>query len=316
MQNPGTEKKRILVIKLGALGDVVQALGPMAAIRAYHQGAHITTLTTAPFEQLITSAGVCDDIWIDQKPRALDLGGWLALRKRLRAAGFSRVYDLQTSDRSSGYYRLFWPGPFPEWSGIATGCSHPHTNPERDAMHTLDRQAEQLKMAGIAHTPVTDLSPVISDLSSFDLPENFCLIIPGGAGHRPEKRWPQASYQQLIKRLDRGATTPVICGGPDEQALGEELAGNCKTAINLCGKTSLEDLVALAKQARFAIGNDSGPMHIAAFAGTPSVVLYSHASDPALCAQRGSNVTILRRPSLTEVGIDEVCAALPVEGGS
>ncbi len=316
MQTAATAKKHILVIKLGALGDVVQALGPMQAIRDHHTDDHVSVLTTPSFEQLIAGSGVADDIWIDQKPRAHNIGGWLALRKKLRRGGFARVYDLQTSDRSSGYYRLFWPGPYPEWSGIAAGCSHPHANPGRDAMHTLERQAEQLQMAGIQDTPVSDLSRIISDLSPFNLPAAYCLIVPGGAGHRPEKRWPLASYQQLVRHLDKGPVTPVICGGPDERVIGDDLVAGTKAALNLAGRTSLIDLVALAKQARFAVGNDSGPMHIAAFAGTPSVVLYAQASDPALCAQRGPNVTILRRPSLTEITLDDVCAALPDKGGS
>lgn len=316
MQTAAKSKKHILVIKLGALGDVVQALGPMQAIRDHHKHDHISVLTTAPFEPLIAASGVADDIWIDQKPKALNICGWLGLRKKLRSGGFARIYDLQTSDRSSGYYRLFWPGPSPEWSGIAAGCSHPHANPDRDAMHTLERQAEQLQMAGIKVTPVSDLGPVTSDLSGFDLPADYCLIVPGGAGHRPEKRWPQASYKQLVSRLDGGAVTPLICGGPDERALGDTLIEDTKAAINLAGRTSLIDLVTLAKQARFAIGNDNGPMHIAAFSGTPSVVLYAQASDPALCAQRGPNVTILRRASMADITVDDVLAALPDKGGS
>lgn len=51
-------------------------------------------------------------------------------------------------------------------------------------------------------------------------------------------------------------------------------------------------------------------MHLAAIAGCPSVVLYSHASDPALCAQRGPRVTILRQPKLAELGVEEVMAAV------
>ena len=171
----------ILVIKLGALGDFIQALGPMAAIRRHHGDARITLLTTAPFEDFSGASGFFDQIWTCGRPGAMDIGGWLGLRRRLRDGGFGRVYDLQTSDRSSLYARLFWPGRKPEWSGIAKGCSHPHANPKRDFMHTLERQAEQLAEAGIPHVPPPDLAWATADISRFGLAERFALLVPGGA---------------------------------------------------------------------------------------------------------------------------------------
>jgi ADP-heptose:LPS heptosyltransferase len=66
------------------------------------------------------------------------------------------------------------------------------------------------------------------------------------------------------------------------------------------------ELATLARGALVAIGNDTGPMHLAAAAGCPSVVLYSHESDPALCGQRGACVTYIRRPSLNDVGVGDV----------
>ena len=126
----GVPVKRILVIKLGALGDVVQALGPMAAIRNHFKDAHITVLTRPPFDTLITARGLADQIIFDPKPAAVDVPGWLRLRKILRDGGFDQVFDLQTSSRSSAYLHLFWPSK-PIWSGIAAGCALPHTNPNR-----------------------------------------------------------------------------------------------------------------------------------------------------------------------------------------
>ena len=75
----------ILVIKLGALGDIVLATGPFAAIRAHHPGARVTLLTTKPYAAWLGSAPYFDDIWIDPRPSALDLRGWLRLRQQLRS---------------------------------------------------------------------------------------------------------------------------------------------------------------------------------------------------------------------------------------
>ncbi len=92
------------------------------------------------------------------------------------------------------------PGSRPEWSGIARGASHPHANPARDFMHTLDRQADQLRCAGIAYAvPALDLRWAASDLARFDLPDPFLLLVPGGAPHRPEKRWLAARYAELAR---------------------------------------------------------------------------------------------------------------------
>lgn len=303
---------RILVIKLGALGDVIQSLGPMRAIRDHHPDAHVTCMTTAPFRDLIAASGTCDDIWIHHRPSNIDLFGWLALRRQLRGGGFRRVYDLQTSSRSNRLFKLIWPGPYPEWSGNAAGCSHPHNNPARDSMHTLARQAEQLADAGISRTPVPSFDGLESDLSGFGLSTDYCLIVPGGAAHRPDKRWPVNHYQELARRIAASGVTPVIVGTSLEAPLAESIVAKVPEVIDLTGKTSLLDLVSLAKSARFAIGNDSGPMHITAVAGVSSVVLYSHASDPGLCAQRGADVTIIRKPSMDDISVEDVLDALPV----
>src|ERR1700752_2831263 len=115
-------RARILVIKHGALGDFVLATGPFAAIRRHHPNATITLLTTAPFVALAKAAPYFDQIWVDQRPRALALRGIWRLRRRLNAGRFDRVYDLQTSSRSSWYFHLL-RRPKPEWSGIARGAS-------------------------------------------------------------------------------------------------------------------------------------------------------------------------------------------------
>src|SRR5213076_3320846 len=111
--------------------------------------------------------------------------------------------------RSSFYYHLMMPGR-PEWSGIARGASHPHDNPGRDAMHTLERQGEQLGRAGIAEVPPADLSWAAADVARFALPERIVLLVPGGAAHRLEKRWPAARYGALAGRLAARGWIPAI----------------------------------------------------------------------------------------------------------
>ncbi len=300
----------ILVIKLGALGDFVQALGPMAAIRRHHGDARITLLTTAPFENFAEASGLFGHIWTCGRPGTIDIGGWLGLRRRLCDGGFGRVYDLQTSDRSSLLYRLFWPGRKPEWSGIAKGCSHPHANPKRDFMHTLERQAEQLAVAGIPHVPPPDLSWATADISRFGLAEHFALLVPGGGAHRPAKRWPPERFGNLARELADQGIEPVLLGSATEAGIMAAVGAAAAGVRNLAGQTGLLDLAALGRGAVLSVGNDSGPMHLIAAVDCRSVVLYSDESDPALCAQRGSAASILRRGQLTDLSVDEVLEAL------
>jgi ADP-heptose:LPS heptosyltransferase len=292
---------RILVIKHGALGDIVQAFRAFAAIRRTHQAAEITLLTTAPFRSLLARSPWFDHFEIDPRLPFWNLSALLKLHRQLR--GFDMVYDLQTSSRSTRYFHL---AGRPPWSGIAPGSRFPHDNPARVTTHTRERLAEQLALAGIPDLGEPDLSWLTNtDIARFPLPENFALLVPGASAHRPEKRWPLKNYQALAEQL---TLPPVLVGGPDEQ-LAEPVRG-----LNLIGQTSLPELAAIALRASLAIGNDTGPMHLAAALNVPSLVLFSGASDPALTAPRypgGGRPIILRAPSLADLPVALVLSSLP-----
>ena len=294
---------RILVIKLAALGDFVQAFSPFAAIRAQHPGAHITLLTTPPFVALAEAAPWFDEVWGDGRPDWTSLPAVARLALRLRQADFARVYDLQTSSRSSRY-RLF-VGRRAEWSGIARGASHPDADPARDLLHTVERQRGQLRAAGIGDFPAPELDWLAVDVSGFALPKHFALLVPGASPMRPGKRWPAEHFAELAERLNLPA---VLCGGPAEASLAREIKSLAPGTLNLTGRTDLRQLAAVARRAVLAIGNDSGPTHLAAAAGCPTLALFGGESDPALCAPRGQ-VVVLRREPLAALGVVEVLQA-------
>lgn len=308
MTPTSSQSERILVIKLSALGDFIQALGPMKAIRDHHPNAHITLLTTKPYMALGKLCGYFDAVWDDTRPKAWQVGRTLKLRQQLKSGNFDRVYDLQTSDRSSSYFKLM--GAKVKWSGIARGSSHPHANLNRDFMHTIDRQAEQLEMAGISKTPLPDLSWADADLSRFDLDSHFALLVPGGAPHRPDKRWPASSYAALARKLIERNIQPVMLGTAKEGDVLDDILDQCPEVLDLSGKTDFIEIAALARKAMVAIGNDTGPMHMISLAGCKSIALYSKASDPELCGQRGPNVVILREDSLNSLSVETVLKAI------
>jgi ADP-heptose:LPS heptosyltransferase len=306
---PSAVPRKILVIKLSALGDFVQALGPAAAIRRHHAGDEITLLTTEAFAELARQSGLFDRVAIDGRPRLLDAAGWLALRRALRSGRFDRVYDLQTSDRSSFYAWLFLPARPPEWSGIAWHCSHPHANVSRHPQHTIDKQAEQLLMAGIYPTPLPACRASPQPLPAGLAQRAFFLLIPGSSARHPEKRWPAERYGELARRLFKATSAlPVIVGARGEELLAAEIRAACRESIDLVGRTSLTSLADLANAALFTIGNDTGATHVAAAGGHPVVVLFSGASDPSRCAPRGREVHVLASPRLDDLSIDRVFA--------
>ncbi len=298
---------RVLVIKHGALGDIVLAFSAFAAIRAAHAGAAITLLTTAPFARWLAASPWFDRIEIDARPAPWNLAGLLRLRRQLR--GFDLVYDLQTSARSSRYFVL---AGRPRWSGIAAGCALPHVNPARNTLHTTERLAEQLAMAGIGPLPAPDLSWLRgADKFGFALPPAYAVLAPGAAPHRPEKRWPAPHFGELAARLPMPS---VIVGAAGEAGLAATIVAGAPNAIDLTGKTTLPELASVIAGASLAVGNDTGPMHLAAALAVPSVVLFGGGSDPALTAPRspgGGWPAVLREPHLPDLAVARVVAALP-----
>jgi ADP-heptose:LPS heptosyltransferase len=297
--------QRVLVIKLAALGDFVQAFGPFAAIRAHHTEARITLLTTPPYAELARLSPWFDAVWTDGRPAWSDPVAIWRLARRLRGAGFDRVYDLQTSARSSRYRWLVGRGV--EWSGIARGASHPHANPRRDHLHTIERQREQLAMAGITDFPPPELGWLDGDVSGLGLPPRFALLVPGASPARPGKRWPVGHFAALAAGLD----LPVaVVGGPAETPLAAEILAAAPGGVDLTGRTGYAALGAVARRAEYALGNDTGPTHLIAATGCPTLALFGPESDPALCAPRGRAVAVLQRDSLAGLTVAEARTAL------
>lgn len=311
--------EKILVIKLSALGDFVLALAAMKKIREAHRKAHISLLTTPPFEALAKACPYFNAVHTDGRPEGF--AQWMALRKRLKAARYDRVYDLQTSTQSNRIFHVLRPDP-PPWSGIALGCATPHRNPLRDQMHTLERQADQLMYAGIwpdaptapGSAPPPDLSWIWKDqpadrpVAGGVKPSPYAIFVPGGSAHRPEKRWPVEKYGELARILYARGLEIVVIGGPQETALAHAIQREAPRARDLTGRTDFARIARLGAKAALAIGNDTGPLHLAAAAGAPTVVLFSSASDPALSAPRGK-VVVLRADRLSEMAVAKVAQA-------
>lgn len=291
--NPGDTLRRVLVIKLGAMGDFMQALGAMRVVRATHPSARITLLTTEPYEAFAKACPYFDIVEADGRPK--DLKGKADLIRRLRSAGYDMVYDFQNNDRTAQYF-LGLSGKKPLWSGAAKGASHQHMNDNRGEMHNFDRLAEQLLHAGLSPKPPgdptgwiigQDVSPSLDWIRPafrdpprfqpefFSLSGPYMLLIPGSSADHPEKRWPVDRFAKIATWVADAGITPVVIGTKAEGDIGTQIMKMEPRTRSLIGRTDLFQLATLSERAVFALGGDTGPMHLAAAARTPGVCLFA-----------------------------------------
>jgi ADP-heptose:LPS heptosyltransferase len=300
----------ILVIKLSALGDFIMCFAAFAAIRHHHADAKITLLTTAGLAELARRSGWFDEVQIDTKPSAMDIIGWLKLRQKLRCGDYARVYDLQTSERSAFYYQLFFPGPYPKWVGKHPQSTFRTHGAAWEKLHAFDMRREQLKLAGIAETPLPDLAWLDADISRYHLPEKFALICAGAAPARPKKRWTAEGYAAVCNYFITQNITPVLIGAAAEEEINSKIARRAPGTRDLTNQTNLFDIAALARRATGAVGNDTGPMHLIAAAGCPALSLFSSDSNPAHSRPIGERTAFLQHDNLAELTADEVIKAI------
>ncbi|MEM7663506.1 MAG: glycosyltransferase family 9 protein [Pseudomonadota bacterium] len=330
--NPGRSAKRILVVKLSALGDFMMALGAAKAVREAHPAARVTLLTTPPFKSFAEKCPFFDVIETDGRP-----DGVRATRElitRIRKQKFDVIYDFQTSGRTANYFKaLNMPGRKPPlWSGHAPNSAFEHDNPDRAQMHSIDRLAEQLECAGVSpeggyspsHIPMPDFSwiqPALNNRPSltpayFGVDGDFGIIVPGASENHPEKRWSPENFADIARRMADTGITPVLIGAKAEGQIAAAIQKIEPRIANLVTRTDLFQIASLAQKARFVIGNDTGPMHMATLAGAPGVALFAtDVSDPDRAAPRGPlPVIVVHGPTLTSVAPADVWQAVRALG--
>jgi ADP-heptose:LPS heptosyltransferase len=189
-------------------------------------------------------------------------------------------------------------------------------------MHTLERQADQLMYAGIwpdapteaGSAPPPDLSwiakaaPPERPVPGANKPRPYVMFVPGGSAHRMEKRWPVEKYSELARILYARGFDIVIIGGVAEADLAHQIQRAVPRARDLTGRTDFARIALLGAKAALAVGNDTGPLHLAVAGGAPAIVLFSRASDPKLSAPRG-RVAILRAENLADLPVAQVAQA-------
>lgn len=304
--------EHILVIKLGALGDTIQAMGAMQAIRRHHKAAHITLLTTKPFAKMGADCGYFDAVKLDERPKWHQPGCWLTLRSWFQENQFVRVYDLQNNDRTALYLKMLKTtgAHVPEWVGAAPGASHRNASKTRTQGSAFAGHAETLRMVGITDVSVDRLEWMGDDLSGLGLKAPYVLLVPGSSPQHPQKRWPVDRFIAVAQHLAANGFQPVLIGTKDEADVTSAIAAACPSALDLTAKTSLYALAALGRDAALALGNDTGPMHLVGASGCPCVSIFCTSySNPVKHAPLGDNVDVIAKDSLDAISTAEIIAA-------
>lgn len=260
---------RTLIIKVGALGDVILATPQIARILEQHPG-EVWLLTSPPFVPLFAGH---PRLKIKSLPRKGVAAMWSALRW-LRQQRFDTVYDLQGSDRSRILTHLSGARMR---VGLAPRWLYTHSPVQDDIReHVFPRLNRLIESAGL---PAAEPQPqfwveasaqqdVAAWLQQAQLEDRSFVLLHAGASARwPSKRWEAQHFVELARQLETQGLQALWIGGPDDVDLNRELAA--EVGRDVTGQFSIPALAELARHARFAIVNDSGPMHVVSTAGIP-----------------------------------------------
>ena len=264
---------KILIIKLGALGDIIIATSVIKQILDQHENDDVTLLTTPAFENIFHGFNSLRVTGIDRKGliNSLKTIYWIRTQK------FERIYDLQSNDRTSLYCTFsgcdYCAGNHPR---------HPYkTHPENKYIgqcHSFERLNEIIKSTGLQEARSTPYLPIPEDainridkwITDKELSgKNFILLHAGSSPKHLKKRWPHFSELAFVigKKLDI-----VWVGGKDDFELNKRLSR--EIGIDATNEFNIFELVELGKRAKFAITNDSAPMHILSCSNIPVFGLF------------------------------------------
>lgn len=301
--------QRILVIRLGALGDLVLCAPAFQAIRNAYPRAIITLLTQPQWVDFAHTMPWFDHIMADARPEPWDIGSWFDLLRRVRESAPQCVFDLQGKRRQDVLYALLG-GPFSavDWSGAAWRCRYPRIWPPQPQWHFADFLAAQLRVAGLDVPTQADFDWLAAPVGDLALPEKFVLLIPGCAPTRPEKRWPH--FALLARRLQNEGVATVMIGTRAEAEVLASIKRAVPEVLDLGGKTSLLQIGAIARRAETVIANDTGPAHIAAAVGAPTLSLFTGSVNPVWSSPRGAQTLWLQEADLANLSVERVLQAV------
>jgi heptosyltransferase-1/heptosyltransferase-2 len=304
---------KILVIKMSSLGDVIHALPSLYALRALYPQGIIHWAVEEAQAPLLPGPPYIDRIYYFPKKNLKTLSPckiWRTLKKfrsELAVNNYDLVIDLQGLAKSAlvallsgGKVKLgYWEmreGSFLISKGIKG---------EHALSHVIERYLDVIRFLGPVPDeivyPLPDYTPqkirLEEKLKALGCQRGRLIAFFPGASW-PTKLWPPEYYAQLAQKLTGDGWEIVLGGGHGERNLADTIK-SLSPAVkygDLVGQTDLRDLMALADLAKAVVGSDSGPLHLAAAVGVPTVTLFGPNSSQRT-GTYGPNVTNLMSPA-------------------
>jgi lipopolysaccharide heptosyltransferase I len=289
----------VLIVRLGALGDIIHAVPAAAALRAAFPDARIDWLVDARHRAMVDLVTVVDRAIVLERP---SIGGWVDAARRLRQARYDAAIDLQgllksaVLARASGAARVLG---FSIWH-LREKAARPFYSAtvdplapgddgggglEPERLHVIRKNLRLLRALGVHDERIVfPLAPVQSDVlrqvhTALAGESAFALINPGAAW--PNKRWATDRYGEVAVFLQDVRRMPsFVLWGPGEEGLARAVVDASAGAARMAPATTLTDLLALSRAASLMVSGDTGPLHIAAAVGTPTVSVFGP-TDPA-----------------------------------
>ncbi len=264
--------EKILVIKHGALGDLVLELGTFGAVKRENREAQMWIVTTKGMVPLVRATGVFSGYIVDNRGGMKET---LTVLRSIAGGGFSKIYNFQASQRVRMYRfmlrRMLPPGEY-RWYEVYENNILTLTKKNRRGIGSVRRTPTRVPRT------LTDLSQMAAEGKHFDLlpREPYVLLIPGCSAKNAYKRWDARNFCEIANRLGKAGVHVVVLGSVDDAAECNTIARGRDWVVNMVGMTALTDIPQVALRSIAVLGNDTGPTHIAAMTGRYTIGLFDH----------------------------------------
>lgn len=299
-------EKKILMIKLGALGDLILAIPSFRMIRKRFPAAKISVLVDRKLASLVAQSPYIDEVIPVDRKKLSHLPSLLKLARRIRREAFDISVDLQNSKWT---HLLAFLGGVCERYAFSRGPFQFLINRPDHTYQTAD-------------SPVKHQFRILSKLGVREFDENLELwsdpasearvktLLPaeingsrrigfviGSSPKWPTKRWPVENFLELSRKLVREMKCQIILLGSENDGVSAAAFEKEEGVTSLIGKTSLTDLVPLIRELDVLVTGDTAPLHIAAAVQTPVVALFGPTDPKRHMPPARASTVLVKHPS-------------------
>jgi len=281
-ENGNPASRSILVVRLGAMGDIIHTLPAVAALKQNHPGSHLTWLLEPQWLPLLEGNPFVDRT---VRLRRGSPGGLLQTVRELRAHPYDFAVDFQGLLKSALSARAARPGRIygfheSQLRERAAGLFYTDKTLSNSA-HVVERALDLAHATG-GRPPAQHLFPLPAGRAEGDLPAGDFVLASPLAGWQ-SKQWPIEHYEALGARLKQELGIPLVLNGPPDSGFAH--------------RSGLAGLIHATRRAAAVVGVDSGPLHLAAALGKPGVAIFGP-TDPARNGPYGGSLRVLRAPGV------------------